>query len=126
MYLVNYEGLLMKARTEKEVRAWFNTNQINAAINWGDLRREGYAESLCQSWDISKRDGREYRDINDLSNFAFYGGVLVELGSVDEAFLADAHNCRKFAEWTDNGPKGDGYYCTECGQFITSNAFEVG
>lgn len=122
MYVLNFEGLRMKANTEKDLRQWIREN-LDAAFNFGDLRRDGYAESVCGRYDIAKADGRTLQDVLDVSCYACYGGVLVDLVTpADDA--EETHNCRSFAVWKENGPKGDGYYCDECGQFITSNAFE--
>lgn len=122
MYVLNFEGLRMKANTEKELRQWIREN-LDAAFNFGELRREGSAESLCGRYDVAKSDGRTLQDVLHVSCYACYGGVLVDLVTPADD-TEETHYCRSFAVWKENGPKGDGYYCAECGQFITPNAFE--
>lgn len=79
MYVLNFEGFEMKAKTEKDLKLWLRDNQINAAFKWGDLRQTGQTLSLCERWLISKADGRALREIDWIYNYGWLGDVLVRL-----------------------------------------------
>ena len=83
MYLISFEGWEMKARTETAIRDWLNVNMVDAAFRWSELRRDGGMESLCGRWAISKADGRAISAVDWLENYAWLGGVLVNLKSVE-------------------------------------------
>ena len=78
MYTVTYRGEEMKAHTIKEIRDFFNINQVNAAVPWLQLRRDDEASSLCEKWYICKEDGRGLKDLNHLSSYA-YIDVLIKI-----------------------------------------------
>ena len=78
MYTITYQGEEMKAHTEKEIRYFFRTNQVNAVIPWSLLRSENEVSSLYEEWYICKEDGGGLKEVNHLSSYA-YIDVLIKI-----------------------------------------------
>lgn len=71
MYLVIFRGYQMKARTEREVKAWFKKYRKHYVFDWRKLRKFGETQSTFDNVIIERVRNEKIEEHENLNNYAY-------------------------------------------------------